>query len=435
MNKGSRLKVRVLTAGAVAVLGAAMAAGPALAATTGVGPVSVSTGAVGTPEVYAGSASGTALKLSVVGQSLTAGISSAQVASDLSAVASAVGQLAPIAATAQQQASVKGDGQSKAPAEQCGTPALPSLPAPFPALTAGLACSTVLAGVKNGQPTAMAQGTVADITANAAATFTTVLQPVLAPVQQIFGDLHQIAPSLDPATATVSQLLNVLQNSQTLGVHLGSSNSMVQTVAGKVTALNVASGGEVDILGIGGSPVAKIVIGSSQAEAIYNRATGKATPSFDPALVTVTINPLPATGLASQTLTVAPGQTLTILQGTPLQSTITVADGTSTVNKDGSVTAVADGVSLDLLQGLGASSATATDGGIDLALAESTASVGGKPAVAAAPVVAAASLTPPPVKALPFTGSTPTLPLAGAGLLAVGVIGRRLRTWLRRPAV
>ncbi|MHB1854163.1 MAG: hypothetical protein ACYCS2_03800, partial [Acidimicrobiales bacterium] len=299
----------------------------------------------------------------------------------------------------------------------------------------GLACSNVIAGVKDGQPTAMAQGTVADITANAAATFTTVLQPVLAPVQQIFGDLNQIAPSLNPATATVSQLLNVLQNSQTLGLHLGESSSMVQTVAGKVTALNIASGGEVDILGIGGSPVAKIVIGSSQAEAVYDRATGKATPSYDAAIVTVTINPLPATGLAAQTLTVAPGQSLTILQGTPLQSTITVADGTSTVNKDGSVTAVADGVSLDLLQGLGASSPTATDGGIDLALAESTASVGGKPAIPAAPVVAATSITPPAIKALPFTGSTPTLPLAGAGLLAVGIIGRRLRTWMRRPAV
>ncbi|MHB1447324.1 MAG: hypothetical protein ACYCTI_09990 [Acidimicrobiales bacterium] len=428
------MKVRVLTAGAVGVLGAAMAAGPALAATTVVGPVSISTGAAGTPEVFAGSASGTALKLSIAGQSLTAGISSAQVASNLTAVASAVGQLAPIAATAQQQASVKGNGQVQAPAEECGTPALPSLPAPFPGLTAGLACSSVIAGVKDGQPTAMARGTVADITANAAATFTTVLQPVLAPVQQIFGELHKIAPGLDPATSTVTQLLNVLQNSQTLGLHLGESSSMVQTLAGKVTALNIASGGEVDILGIGGSPVAKIVIGSSQAEAVYDRATGKATPSFNPALVTVTINPLPATGLAAQTLTVAPGQSLTILQGTPLQSTITVADGSSTVNKDGSVTAVADGVSLDLLQGLGASSPTATNGGIDLALAESTASVGGKPAIAPAPVVEATSITPPPITALPFTGSTPTLPLAGAGLLTVGVIGRRLRTWLRRPA-
>jgi len=434
MDKGSRLKVRILTAGAVAVLGAAMAAGPALAATTVVGPVSISTGAVGTPEVYAGSASGTALKLSVLGQSLTAGISSAQIASNLTAKALAVGQLAPVP-TAQQQVEVNGDGQTQAPAQQCGTPPLPTLPAPFPALTADLACSSVIAGVKNGQPTALAQGTVATLTADAAATFTTVLKPVLAPVQQIFGQLNQIAPGLDPATATVSQLLNVLQNTQTLGIHLGSSNSMVQAVAGEVTALSVSQGGEIDILGIGGNPVAKIVIGSSQTEAIYNRASGAAKPSFDPALVTVTVNPLSATGLAAQTLTVAPGQTLTILQGTPLQSTITVADGTSTVNKDGSVTAVADGVSLDLLQGLGASSATATDGGIDLALAESTASVGGKPALAAAPVVAASSITPPPVKALPFTGSTPTLPLAGAGLLAVGVIGRRVRTWLRRSAV
>jgi hypothetical protein len=425
--KRASLRTRVVAAGAVALVGAALAAGPAVAATTNVGPVSVSTGAAGRPEVYAGSANGTALKLSIAGQSITAGVSSAQVASDLSAVASAIGQLAPAAVTAQQRATANGDGQVQAPAQQCGTPALPSLPAPFPGLSAGLACSTVIAGVKGGLPIAMATGQVAQITANAAATFSTVLQPVLSPVQQIFGQLNQIAPQLDPATSTVSQLLSALQNDQTLSVSLGNSSSMVKTVAGQLSAVSIASGGEVDLLGLSGSPLAKIVIGSSQAQAIYNRATGKATPSFDPALVTVTVNPLPASGLAAQTLSVAPGQTLTILKGTPLQSTITVADGSSTTNKDGSVTAVADGVSLDLLQGLGASSATATDGGIDLALAQSTASVGGTPAVA--PVTAAA--VPPSVKALPFTGSTPGLPLAGAGLLGVGMLGRRLRSWLR----
>jgi hypothetical protein len=267
---------------------------------------------------------------------------------------------------------------------------------------------------------------VASLTANAAATFSTVLQPVLNPVQQLFGQLNQIAPQLDPATSTVSQLLSALQNDQTLGLSLGNSKSTVQSLAGTVSSTNVASGGEVDILGLAGAPLAKIVIGSSKAQAVYNRSTGQATPSFDPSLVTVTINPLPASGLAAQTLSVAPGQSLTILQGTPLQSTITVANGTSTVNKDGSVTAIADGVSLDLLQGLGASSATATDGGIDLALAESTARVGGTPA--AAPVTAAVS---PTTKALPFTGSTPGLPLAGAGLLGVGILGRRVRSWLR----
>ena len=417
--------MRVVAAGAVGLVGAAVVALPAGATT--VGPVSVSTVKAGTPEVYAGSASGTALKLTVAGQSLTAGVSNAQVASDLSAVASAIGQLAPVGSTAQQQASAKGDGQLQAPPQQCATPALPSLPAPFPGLTAGTACSVVFAGVKDGLPVAAAQGSVATITANAAATFSTVLQPVLAPVQQLFGQLNQIAPQLDPATATVSQLLSVLQNNQTLSLSLGNSRSTVQTVAGNVTATNVASGGEVDILGIDGSALAKIVIGSSQAQAVYNRVTGKATPSFDPSIVTVTINPLPASGLAAQTLSVALGQSLTILNGTPLQSTITVADGTSTVNKDGSVTSIADGVSLDLLQGLGASSATATDGGIDLALAESTASVGGAPA--AAPVTAAVAA--PVAKSLPFTGSTPGLPLAGAGLLGVGMLGRRVRSWLR----
>lgn len=408
------------------LLGLAVVAGPAGAATATVGPVSVSTGSAGHPEVYAGSAGGTALQLTVAGQSLTAGVSSAQAGSDLSAGARAVGQLAPVP-TADQSASVQGNGQSDAPARVCGTPALPSLPAPFPALSAGLACSSVVAAVKAGAPYAAAQGSVASVTANAAATFDQIIQPILSPVQQIFGQLNQVAPQLNPATSTVSQLLQVLGTTQTLAIQAGSSASEVTAAPGQVTALSVDSGAQIDILGIDGSPVARIALGSSRAQAIYDRATGRATPSYSPALVTVTVDPLAATGLPPQTLQVAPGQSLTILSGTPLQSTISVAGGSTVHNADGSVTATAAAVELHLLQGLGASSATAYDGGIDLALARATASVGGTPAVAAAPV--SAPPPPPAAQQLPFTGSTPTLPIAGTALLGAGLLGRRL--WAR----
>src|SRR5205823_10275114 len=85
-------------------------------------------------------------------------------------------------------------------------------------------------------------------------------------------------------------------------------------------------------------------------------------------------------GLPATTIPVRPGQTITIFQGTPLESTIVVGDG-RTENVKGSSKALADGVSLQLLKGLalggsGASAAAAgPSGGLVLELAHAEAAV------------------------------------------------------------
>ena len=138
-------------------------------------------------------------------------------------------------------------------------------------------------------------------------------------------------------------------------------------------------------------------------------------PSFDAALVTVNLNPTlaGALGLPAST-SIKPGVTQTILAGTPLQSTIIVADGSTSKDANGTVHAVADGVSLQLLKGI--------NGGIALALAHSEANVVGAPAVVTPNQQAI-------VKAvtLPRTGGpSPWVPFAGAGLLGAALVVRRL---------
>jgi hypothetical protein len=115
---------------------------------------------------------------------------------------------------------------------------------------------------------------------------------------------------------------------------------------------------------------------------------------------------------------------LTLLAGTPLQTTIKIASATPAATGR-NVSASSDGVSILALQGLGASSPTAMDGGIRLRLASSSAAVAGDilKVQAAAP-------------SLPITGGSTYVFLAGAAVMAVAAghvfrSSRRLRAKAR----
>ena len=428
------LSRKIGTLGALGALAVLAAAAPAGAAARSAG----SAGSPGRPEVYAGAAQGTALVLNLFGHTVTEGVSNVKAASSQLADALGIGAVVDGAIYSQEHASATSPEQAQVIPEQCATPALPALPAPLPQATVGLACASTAANTQNSTPWAAAVGRVANLDLNAAglvSTLTQTLQPVLDQLAPVFGTLQQIqqiAPQIN-VQDTVGQLLQAVGTQHTAHLALGSTTSSVRTDASTVTSNATASGGDIQVLGLNAlpnsAPLAEIQIGSSSSQVVYNRRTGVATPTVDPALVRVIVNPLPTTGLGQQTLTVAPGQSLTILQGTPLESTITVADGSSSKNADGSVTATASAVEVHLLKGIGASSATATDGGLDLALAKTSATGGGTPAVAA--VVPSNPATPARQVALPFTGSSPVLPLVGAGLLSVALVGRRIRRFFR----
>jgi LPXTG-motif cell wall-anchored protein len=287
-------------------------------------------------------------------------------------------------------------------------------------VTFGLGCSTVSASVVGGVPKASGSGSVASLGVNSS----TALQPLGAVTTQIGSALSTIlgqicsgGRQLCPVTTTVSDLLTSVLNTKTLDVQLGNSVSTVTVETSKVTSATSASGAVIKILplpvvnGVASTtPFVTITVGSAKASVVYDRTTGVATPIKDPAIVRINFNTaLNAAGLPAE-IAVPVGQTKTILLGTPLETTITVADGTARVNADRTATATADGVKVELFKGL--------QGGIVLNLAHAEAAGGGAPATKDAPA-------PPPNAELPRTGGTPWLPIAGAGFLGLAVLVRR----------
>jgi hypothetical protein len=374
-------------------LTAAVGAGAIVMALVG-GPAGAAT-----PEVFAGSAAGRALGLTVLGQKATFGVSTAKVNSTLNAVAEGAGQLLVLASTT--KADVTGNNTKQSAPQACAQ-ALPAVPV----LSLGLACSESSAEVVEGLPHAVSEGSLVSLgLALNDLPINTVIAPVQGALEQVFGALPD---AIDPATATVTDLLKAIGETKTLEAKVGHSRSEVSTVAGTVTSTGVAEAAQVDILPIGAldkNPVASIIVGSAKATAIYDRKAGASKASFDPAIVTLRLNTV-LTG--AQEIKVAPGETITILQGTPLESTITVADGKTIKNADGSMSAVADGVKLELLKGV--------NGGIVLELAHAEAAVAG--ALPVADQVA-------PAFELPRTGGTPWIPVVGVSTFALAVLVRR----------
>ena len=375
----------IAVAGVVALAGSFVASAPAGAQT---------------PEVYAGSALGRALNLSVLGQSATFGVSTAKIDSTLKAAADGAGQVLVLGSTT--KAEVTGNN-TKQDAPQACAAAVPVAPV----LNLGLVCSASTAEVANNLPHAVSEGSLAelDIMANALP-INSVIAPVQGALEGVFGSLPD---ALDPATDTVSDLLTAVGTTQTLDAKVGRSRSEVSTVAGVVTATGVAEAAQIDLLPVGGlleNPVASIIVGSAKATAVYDRAAGTASGSYDPAIVTVRLS-TPLTGNVDIPVTV--GQTVTILEGTPLESTITVADGSVTKNPDGSVSSVADGVKLELLKGV--------NGGVVLELAHAEAGAAGSPAVLGSVL---------DVPELARTGGMPWIPIAGVGAVGLAVLARRV---------
>ena len=392
-----------------AVAGAALVAGAFVAGPAG----------ADTPEVYAGSASAKALDLNILGQSATLGVSSAKVASDLTAKAEGAGQLVPQLTqfAGNTEASVSGSGATSKP-ESCATPDLGPVAS---VLNVGAACSSASASIVSGNPVAISTGKVAQIAVNGQ----TVLQqlnavttPIGDTLNTVLGQVCANVQQTCSATTTVSSLIDSILNTQTLAVEVGTSTSSVTAEGAKVDSLGTAAGAVIKLLplpNINGlastEPIATITVGEAKAESVYDRSTGTSTPTVTPALVHVHFNTPLTAGTQLQDVSVAPGQDITILAGTPLESRIVVAAGSTVKNPDGSVGAVSDGVRLELLKGL--------NGGISLGLAHAEAGVGGALATKT-PV-----LNPEIPRELPRTGGTPWLPLAGVGILGLAVAVRR----------
>lgn len=379
-----------------------------------------------TPAEFVATGAGRALNLQLLGLDTTLGVANATVKSGLSSASGAAGQLLNLATTT--AASVTRDNTTLLdPVNglmKCGPLSLGNVAS---LLSVSTACSQSKAEIVKSLPQAHSEGSVASIdvtvnnllkSLNAGVPLGQTLSGLLAPVTNLLnqgGGNTQLAP-----TSSITDLLNALTSTKTLSIQLGKSVSDLTSVGSTVTSKVTAVGGQVDLLPLpvlNNTPLASIVVGSASASASQDKTNGSGTATFDPSVVTVKLASI--LGLPAATIPVRPGQTITILEGTPLESTIIVGDGRAE-NVKGSSKAMADGVSLRLLKGLalGTGASAASSGGVVLELAHAEAAVVSTPAQISPPAPRVEQ------KQLPFTG--PPRWLMFVGLLAImGGLGVR----------
>lgn len=338
---------------------------------------------------------------------------------------------------------------------------LESLPAPLNAIVdLNLACGSSESGIKKGVAFTNSEGKVAglnvklpvgvrmvplDLDVNQVdqivSTITGSLAPVLgvapAEIREVLEGTTETAESTvddttDTAQETVDGLLEIIQGlaeTDALAVELGRSFSNISHSGKMITSSSDAAGAKIGVLGIPAAgengeiiqqadPLKNglviIEVGTARASASVNRLTAASTSAASPALVTIKVRDITSPTPKYVEVSVAPGETVTILEGTPAESTITAADST-TKQEAGTASAVADAVRLHLLKGV--------NGGVTLAIA-------GANAAATADVVKPA---PPisqnrPPKVLPLTGARDMTFLAlGLMALATGAVLVRRR--------
>ena len=394
-------------------------------------------------ESFIATAAARGLDLNLFGTRVTIGQASALVNSTPTASASGAG-VALVAGTVSNSA-VNAADQSAAPPKAC------VLNLPVAGLLAvELACGESRVDTRNGSPSAFGAGSVAGVDLAG----TTLLQPIIDLLRSLLNALLPVVDqtvgtvtnTLTPAlggllgglagnlglgtgsnVAPVSGLVNNLlagidRATALLDIEVGNSTASAVTAANAVTATATAAGAQIDLLpglALGGAPLLSIIVGQAKSVSVFDRGTAKSTPSFDAAVARVRLG-LPLAGATVTDIPIQLGTPLTLLAGTPLETTISLGAGrTVTDPNTGAVASFADGVSIQLLKGL--------NGGIGLELAHAETGAGGQTRL----VSQQQEVTPVPT--LARTGNDPWLPLTGAGLLMVA-LGIRRRVLAAQPA-
>ena len=388
------------------------------------------------PESFIATAAARGLELNVFGTRVTIGQSSALVNSSPTAKASGAG-VALVAGTV-SNSEVNGPNQSATPPKAC----VLNLPVAS-LITVELACGESRVDTNNASPTAYGAGSVASLDllgGSALDPVTSLLTQLLQALQPVVDQtVGAVLPTLNstlggllgglagnlglgsgstvaPVTGLLDSLIDGLERAtQLLDVQVGSSTASAATTAKEVTAVANAAGAQIDLLPgltLGGAPLLSIIVGQAKSVSTFDRTTAKSTPSFDAAVARVRLG-LPLLGGTVTDIPVQLNQPLTLLAGTPLETTISLGAGrTVTDPNTGAVASYADGVSIHLLKGV--------NGGIAIELAHAETGAGGQTRL----LTQQQQVTPVgPV--LAKTGNDPWLPLPGAGLLFVALVLRR----------
>ncbi len=426
--------------GAIALSGLIMAAVLAL-------PASADTVSVETQkESFIATAAARGLDLNVFGTKLTIGQSSAMVNSSPLAKASGAG--VTLASGTVSSSEVNLPDQSANPPKAC----VLNLPVAN-LLTVELACGESRVTTNAGAPAAFGHGSVAGVNLAALGILDPVIQLLRTLLNQLLPVVDQtvgtvlntvgvsglLAPlvsslglgstsTVAPVSGLVNNLLTGIQRATSLvNIKVGDSTSNVATTGtpsgGAVAATATASGAQIDLLPgltLGGAPLVSIIVGDAKSVSTYDRGTAKSTPSFDAAIVRVRLG-LPLLGGTLTDIPLTLGAPLTLLAGTPLETTISLGGGRTTTDPTtGAVASYADGVSVQLLKGI--------NGGIGLELAHAETGAGGQ-----ARLVSQQQIVTQITPALAKTGGDPWLPMTGAGLLVLA-LGIRRRLVAAQPA-
>ena len=271
-----------------------------------------------------------------------------------------------------------GDGAPK-----CAT----TLPAPLNTLVAlDMACGASESGVVKGVPTTTSTGKVSHL--GVTLPVGTVLDnvpagPLVDQLTDTLAPVLDLAPQeVQDAVDNVVELVTGLAETEALAVELGPAASSV-TSKGDVITVNSSSAGA--LIGLVGIPDAAvdgtaisatsdplknglviIEVGTSQASASLDKLTASASGAASAALVTVKVRDITKPEPTYVEVSVTHGETYTVLQGTPAETTIVAAD--SVVEEKGnSAAAAADAVRIHALKGV--------EGGVKLAFARATAAV------------------------------------------------------------
>ncbi|MEA2516862.1 MAG: hypothetical protein QOG16_700 [Actinomycetota bacterium] len=302
-----------------------------------------------------------------------------------------------------------------------------ALPEPLASLVdLKLACGSSSSGLLKGIPFTRSTGKVGHL--GVTLPVGTVLDSV--PVQPLINQLTQtLSPILDQTPAVVHDavdnvldLVTGLTETEALAIDLGPSVSNITNKNGVMTVDSSSAGALIGLVGIPEAGVdgtaikatsdplknglVIIEVGTSRASASVDDANAAATAAASAALVTVKVRDITKPEPTYVEISVAPGKTETVLEGTPAETTITAAD--STIEENGSsARSSADAVRIHALKGI--------NGGVAIALAGSKAAVQGKVVKPAAPIKQA------PPETLPLTGATDMTIPALFLFLAAGV--------------
>ncbi len=310
-------------------------------------------------------------------------------------------------------------GEPGTPDQSCAGPAIP---APLNTILGiDLACGTSQSGVKGGLPFTSNSGKVGEISLelDLGGLVPQVEDAKEAVIDALQGITNQ-AP--EPIKNALNQVLDALDAGQGGRILVGPSSSNVSMSKDGLEVVSSAAGTRIGVLGIpdldkDGVPILGtsdaiedgliiVEVGAARASATLDLDAAVATSAADPALVTVKVRDITQAKPTYISQSVAPNQTVTILAGTPLESTITAA-ASSTEVKGNSARAAADAVRLHLLKGV--------QGGIVVGLGRATASASVDAVLPAPPITRAPEV-------LPVTGAQDLTVLAFALLLISGAL-------------